>query len=105
MDVAEVSGGSWPEVVTGAPVQKKRGQENEKRFFHYSGLAVASGVADGAGVGWVSVVNDEGAVVVSGRSEAGGGNDTSVSGGGSGASLCISSSERGPGGFSIFLFF
>ena len=77
----------------------------ERRFFHCSGVAAASGVADGAGVGRVSVVDDGGAVVVSGRSEAGGGNDMSVSGGGSGASFGISASERGPGAVSIFLFF
>src|ERR1700682_4275524 len=99
MDLAEVSRSGWPKIVTGAPAQKKREQESGERFFHYSG------VADGAGVGNVSVVDDGGAVVVSGRSEAGGGSDMSVSGGGSGASLCISASEPGPGSVTIFLLF
>ena len=105
MNLTEVSRSGWPEMVTGTPAQEKREQGSGERLFHYSGVAVASGVAAGAGVGKVSVVDDGGAVVVSGRSEAGGGNDMSVSGGGSGASLCISASERGPGAFSIFLFF
>jgi hypothetical protein len=41
------------------------------------------GEAEGAGVDWL--VEDGGAVVLSGRSEAGGGNEVSVSAGGSGA--------------------
>src|SRR5580765_1951880 len=105
MDLAEVSRSSWPEMVTGTPTQKKREQGSGERSFHYSGVAAASGAASGVGVGKVSVVDDGGAVVVSGRSEAGGGNDRSISGGGSGASFRISASERELGGASIFLVF
>ena len=105
MDLAEVRRSGWPEMVTSAPAQEKRDQESGERSFHYSGVAVASGVADGAGFGKVSVVADGGAVVVSGRSEAGGGSDKSISGGGSGASVRISASEREPGAVSIFLLF
>ena len=107
MNVAQIPRRGRTELVTSASLQEQREQEKSERFFHY-GVAAYSGEgcgeAEGAGVD--SLDEGGGAVVVSGKSEAGGGNEASTSEGGNGAS----SFEEGGGplscrrGFTFFLF-
>ena len=72
-------------MVARAAAQAAGHEERESKCFHGSGDAVASGVGEAEGAG--------GAVVLSGVNEAGGGSDSSASGGGSGATsdgdVCI----------------
>src|SRR5450755_663668 len=79
VDSFEVMRFDVADVITCAAAQAKRRQQDRDEVFH-SGEAVASGVGEGVGTGGRS-----GAVVVSGFKEVGGGSDSSVSGGGSGA--------------------
>jgi hypothetical protein len=72
-------------MVTCATIQQKRQEQKSGRFFHYGVAAVSGegcGEAEGSGV---DSVEDGGAVVESGKSEAGGGSETSESDGGNGA--------------------
>ena len=85
VDMALLSRSRRAEFVTRASAEQKRKQQ-EWNFVHSGEAAVqgvGSGVAEGAEL--ESVV-EGGAVVLSGKSEAGGGSETSVSEGGSGAS-------------------
>jgi hypothetical protein len=105
VDVAQITGRGRPKLVTSASLEKERQKKKNERFFHY-GVAAASGVGCGVAEGAaVESLEGGGAVVVSGRSEAGGGKEASVSDGGNGA--CSFEEGGGPlsciRGFSFFL--
>src|SRR5438874_4137945 len=87
MNLAQMSRCGRAQMITSAPAEKDR--EQEEKFFHCGGVGVAAGVLSGVaeGVGVASSVEEGGgAVVVSGKSEAGGGKERSTSGAGRGAS-------------------
>jgi hypothetical protein len=102
VDVLQVIWFDWSNVVAEATAEAETDGNRREEIFHGAGDAVASGEADASGAAEASDVGpaagadaDAGAVVVSGISEAGGGSETSVSGGGNGAAS--SDDPRVPG--------
>jgi hypothetical protein len=86
VDLAQITGRSRTDLVTGAALEQECQQQWSERFFHYGVAAVSGeGCGEAEGTGVDSFVEGGGAVVVSGRREAGGGSETSESDGGSGA--------------------
>ena len=98
VDVLQIVRLDLANAISGAAAEQRDHQDQRRKCFHSSGVAVASGVGEGSAAGTA------GASVVVGVSEAGGGSDSSASGGGRRRDIVGRGAHHGSFAFTFALF-